>query len=162
MRHTAFRRVRARHIHGTPSVAARHDKVNGSLPCLPLARRIILTASPAEPDADRGQASAAALDRLLSALSSLVGEAGSAMVIRRSLRLTEAAYPWLEDLRRVSPGDLTAALAVALSTQPQDVAEGAAIAVVASLLELLATLIGERLVRHILEETWPDVFPASS
>lgn len=84
------------------------------------------------------------------------------MVLRRSLRLTEAAYPWLEDLRRVSPGDLTAALAVALSTQPQDVAEGAAIAVVASLLELLATLIGERLVRHILEETWPDVFPASS
>ena len=84
------------------------------------------------------------------------------MVLRRSLRLNEAAYPWLEDLRRVSPGDLTAALAVALSTQPQDVAEGAAIAVVASLLELLATLIGERLVRHILEETWPDVFPASS
>ena len=104
-----------------------------------------------------------AITSLLSSLSSLVGQAGSAMVLRRSLRLTEAAYPWLEELRRVGPDDdLTAALAVSLSQQSRDVAQGASIAVVATLLDLFVTLIGERLIMQLLEETWPDLFPPSS
>ena len=144
-------------------MAARNDKVNGSLPCLPLARRVILSASSTECHPDSAQASTTALTSLLSALSSLVGQAGSAVVLRRSLRLTESAYPWLEELRRVGPADdLTAALAVSMSQQSQDVAQAALIAVVASLLELFVTLIGERLVMQLLEETWPDVFPSSS
>ena len=68
------------------------------------------------------------------------------MVLRRSLRLTEAAYPWLVELRRVGPDDdLTAALAI-----------------VATLLDLFVTLIGARLIMQLLEETWPDVFPPST
>jgi hypothetical protein len=84
------------------------------------------------------------------------------MVLRRSLRLTEAAYPWLDELRRIGPDDLPAALTASLSQQSQEVAQGASIAVVATLLELFVTLIGERLIMQLLEETWPDVFASSS
>lgn len=143
-------------------MATRNDKVNGSLPCLPLARRIILTASSTDRQASGAQASATAIERLLSGLSSLVGEAGSAMVLRRSLRLTQGAYPWMDELRSVSPDDLPAAFTASLSQQSQEVAQGASIAVFATLLELFVTLIGERLIMQLLEETWPDVFASSS
>ena len=83
------------------------------------------------------------------------------MVFRRSLRLTEGAYPWMDELRSVRSDDLPAAFTASLSQQSQEVAQGATIAVFASLLELFATLIGERLIMQILEETWPDVFASS-
>jgi hypothetical protein len=68
----------------------------------------------------------------------------------------------MDELRSVSPDDLPAAFTASLSQQSQEVAQGASIAVVASLLELFATLIGERLIMQLLEETWPDAFPSSS
>jgi hypothetical protein len=95
------------------------------------------------------------------ALASLIGHAGSDMVLRRSLRLTEATHPWLKELRRVGLEDLAASLGVSLSQQSADVAQSASIAVFASLLDLFVTLIGERLVLQILQETWPDAFTSS-
>jgi hypothetical protein len=97
----------------------------------------------------------------MTALTSLIGHAGSRMVLRRSLRLTEREYPWLDELREVGLEDLPTVLTAALSQHPKDVAEKAWIAIFTSVFHLLVALIGERLVLQIVHETWPDVFKSS-
>lgn len=57
---------------------------------------------------------ALAFEKFLTAMSSLIGHAGSQMVFRRSLKLTKATYPWFQELRRTDLEELTAGLATSL------------------------------------------------
>ena len=100
--------------------------------------------------------------QLLSTLSHLLGELGSAALLRRSLRLTETAFPCYTEVRRAGADGLLQAVGVCLRRQVPDVALEASIALLAAYLELLATLIGERLTRQLLQEAWPELFMSLS
>ncbi|MCS6297869.1 MAG: hypothetical protein H8K09_16670 [Nitrospira sp.] len=104
---------------------------------------------------------ALAFEKFLTAMSSLIGHAGSQMVFRRSLKLIEATYPWFQELRRTDLEELTAGLATSLKQQSHDEAVNASTQLFLSLLELFALLIGERLIQQVLRETWPDILAPS-
>ena len=104
---------------------------------------------------------ALAFEKFLTTMSSLIGHAGSHMVFRRSLKLTEATYPWFQELHRTDLEELTVGLATSLKQQSHDEAVNASTQLFLSLLELFALLIGERLIQQVLRETWPDILSPS-
>ena len=100
--------------------------------------------------------------QLLDSLSPLLGELGSAALLRRSLRLTETAFPCYTEVRRAESDGLLQAVGVCLRRQSPDIASEASVALLATYLELLATLIGEQLTRQLLQEAWPELFMSPS
>jgi len=94
-------------------------------------------------------------DRLRRALGKLAGVAGFRSLLLRALTLAKAEAAWLEALQLKADGSLEypgqkAALAQAEMVQGE-------IVLVAQLLGLLVTFIGESLTWSLLQEVWPGL-----
>jgi hypothetical protein len=109
------------------------------------------------------QAVAAAARRLCEhfaeRLTPLIGDAGMAAICARSLHLTERNVRGLASVRGSPQGDAPFALLQrSLEQQEPAAATEAAVAVLATASELLASFIGEGLTTSLLHEAWPDDF----
>lgn len=101
-----------------------------------------------------------AIEQLMRQLARLVGDHGIRTLFRRSLSLASAEFPWLAITAEEAPGAVSPAVAlrIALQSESPDVARHAFGVLLTTFLGLLARLIGEPLVRSMLQEVWPEVF----
>ena len=128
-----------------------------------LARQIIINEQRTERTPHEVAASAVRVyTRLLTCLSAIVGEAGGIGLFRRSLRLTEATYPFYSAVRDATSDTLLSAVGRCLQTQRAEVALEASVEQLAIYIELLATFIGQRLTEQLLREAWPDLRTSAS
>lgn len=95
--------------------------------------------------------------KVLACVSTILGEAGSVGLFRRSLRLTEATCPFFSGARDTNVEILLSAVRSCLHAQPAEAAREASVELLAIHLELLATFIGPRLTNQLLQEAWPDL-----
>jgi len=113
-----------------------------------------------------GRAIAAAARRLCERfaqqVSPLIGDAGFAAICARSLHLTRRQFPSLAP-HLSDHGDAPfTRVQVSLEDQEPAVATQAAVAVLTTAGELLASFIGEGLTSRLLREAWPDDFAADN
>lgn len=121
-------------------------------------RRLLSREAGTEPDARAIAAAARRLcARFTEQLAPLIGEAGVAAICARSLHLTQQRVPGLAPVR--AQEDASCAL-LQLSLEQQEPTAGAeaAVAVLATASDLLASFIGESLTTRLLREAWPDDF----
>ena len=105
--------------------------------------------------AQLAEGAAQACDRLAKHLSRLLGETGVRMLLKRSTVLATAAFPWLA---AATASDDASGLRDAMVQQdPGSITEAFA-AILAGFVGLLERLIGEPLVRRLLDEVWPRIF----
>jgi hypothetical protein len=100
--------------------------------------------------------------RLLTCLSAIVGEAGGIGLFRRSLRLTEATFPFYSAVRDATSDTLLSAVGRCLQAQHAEMAFEASVELLAIYIEMLTTFIGQRLTEQLLRETWPDLHTSVS
>jgi len=100
-------------------------------------------------------AAMAMFDRLLLILFPILGRVGSLALFRRSLRLTEDAFPCYREARVAEEDALLNAVGTCLRRSPE-IAE-ASLALSKAFVELLATFIGEQVTRQLLQEAWPHI-----
>ncbi len=112
--------------------------------------------------ADAPAVAAAALrayERLAHGLVPLIGEVGINAVCARSVHLTQRDFSWLARAGPAEPRDAPFThVRASLERQDPAVATDAAIAVLATFGDLLASLIGDSLTTRLLREAWPDGF----
>jgi len=103
------------------------------------------------------------LDNLDTHLSQRIGKEGFRTLLARALTLTTAQFPHLSAVRVGADGSLVGLRGATGRIQgtggnetPEDTVEGA-VAVVAHLLGLLITFIGEDLTLRILSTVWPEL-----
>ena len=117
-------------------------------------------------DADAPAIAAAARrswERMAQHLTRLIGDAGVAAIYARSLHLAQRQFPWLAPVRASDQGDEPfTRVQVSLAQQEPRVAMEAAVAVLATVGDLLASFIGEGLTTHLLRGAWPDDFAEDS
>lgn len=97
-------------------------------------------------------------DRFAEQLSPLIGDAGVAAICARSLHLTERSVRGLASVRPAQGEASFALLQQSLEQQQPAAATEAAVAVLATASELLASFIGEGLTTSLLREAWPEDF----
>jgi hypothetical protein len=92
-------------------------------------------------------------------LTPLVGDAGVAAIYARSLHLTRRQFPGRATVRAAGQDDgpFTRAQHF-LEHQESAVATEAAVALLTSVGELMASFIGDGLTTRLLREAWPDDF----
>jgi hypothetical protein len=122
-----------------------------------LARRL-LAGEPARVESSHGDVHPVvrACERLRVPLTNLIGVAGFASLLSRALALAKRQAPSLEGLRVEADGLLAGSNEV---PQDSDALEGArhgGVVLVAELLGLLVTFIGEPLTLSLVREAWPD------
>ena len=92
-------------------------------------------------------------------LTPLIGDAGVAAICARSLHVTQRKVPGFAPVRASAQGDAPfALLQVSLEQQDPAAATAAAVALLATVSELLALFIGESLTTRLLREAWPEDF----
>lgn len=89
-------------------------------------------------------------------LASLMGNTGFRTLLARALVSAEAEVPWLRAVQVNADGCLEGFDEQAAQADPENAAEGG-VALLAQLLGLLATFIGENLTLRLLREIWPAV-----
>jgi hypothetical protein len=121
----------------------------------------------AGPDADAPAIAAACrrlCERFARQFSPLIGDVGVAAIFARSLHLSRRNIPELAPRRASDKSDKRDAAFVLLETlleqQEPALATEAAVAVLATAGELLASFIGDGLTTRLLREAWPDDFAA--
>jgi hypothetical protein len=98
-------------------------------------------------------------ERFAEQLTPLIGDAGVAAICARSLHLTERNVRGIASVGASDQGDSPfALLQLSLEQQEPAAATEAAVAVLATASELLASFIGEGLTTSLLREAWPDDF----
>jgi hypothetical protein len=94
--------------------------------------------------------------KLAAAIAPVVGEAGFAAMMARTVQMVRAEYPRLDRAAAVSVDISPGALAAALEGHKPQVVQAVAIALLRRFLMLLATFIGTELGLRLLFSTWPD------
>ena len=125
-----------------------------------LARTVLAVRAGSSADAD-GVAAAArrAYDDLATVSAPLIGEAGVDALMGRALHLAQREHRWLVNSRATDGAERPFAQAlVSLARQDPAVAAQGAGAVLATLIGLLATFIGDSLTAQLLRKAWPDAF----
>ena len=120
-----------------------------------------LLAREAGTDADARIIAAAArrlCERFAKYLSPVIGDAGIAAICARSLYLTQQQFPSVAPLRSSEDDAPFTRVQASLERQEPVVATKAAVAVLTTAGELLASFIGESLTTRLLREAWPDDF----
>ena len=126
----------------------------------PALRRVLTQDAGTSADAPAIAAAALrAYERLAQQLAPLIGDAGLHAVCARSVHLTQREFSWLAPADSAGPRDAPFTH-VRSSLERQDPAVGteAAIAVLATFGELLASFIGDSLTTRLLRDAWPDGF----
>ena len=103
-------------------------------------------------------ASAELLDRLSVRLSEVIGPAGVQAIFLRAVKLRKPEFPFLEE-RIVPQGSgqgLAESLRAHLQRQEPEAIQEASVILFATFAGLLATVIGDRLTRSLLQQIWPD------
>ena len=100
-----------------------------------------------------------ACERFANHLAPLIGDAGMAAICARSLHLTERNVPGVAPVCASAQGSSRfAVLQQFLEQQEPAAATEAAVAVLATSGELLASFIGDGLTNSLLREMWPEDF----
>ncbi len=101
-----------------------------------------------------------AIEKLTENLAQLLGQLGVRALVDRSVALARTTYPWLAGTAVMTPTDSPwQSLRVAMEQQdPRAIREGFVV-LLATFVALLERLIGEGLVRRLLHDVWPEVFP---
>ena len=116
-----------------------------------LARRLVaLEVSRTDTHAALDSEVARVCEKLRIPLARLAGQAGYRSLIARALALAKAQVPGLASAQVNSDGSLTG-VAESEKSDP-----GAAISVVAHLLKLLVTFVGESITLSLIRDGWPD------
>jgi hypothetical protein len=104
-----------------------------------------------------------ACEQLARQLAPLIGDAGLAAICARSLHLVQRQDRRLAPVA-LPPGDDDPFMRVQLFLEHQEpgVAAATGVAVLATVGDVLAGFIGERLAIGLLRETWPDDFASDS
>jgi hypothetical protein len=120
-----------------------------------LARRLIaLEAARAPSDGPVGEA-VRAYEKLRAPLAKLAGTAGVRSLMTRALALAAAEVPWLKSVQVRADGSLEGFDAARLHHSQVPGGE-VGVVVVAQLLGLLVTFIGEPLTLRFVNDAWPD------
>ena len=131
------------------------------------ARRVLALAGMAVTEATGAQASGApaghVYDALMKALAPVIGAAGARAIFVRSVKLTEADFPALRELREIvdaanapeSSANLAPHLVGYLNKLDSATASQVATGLYAALFALLAKFIGEQLVWQIVKKAFP-------
>ena len=101
-------------------------------------------------------------DELAEVAAPLIGRGGVEALMSRAVHLARRDYPSLGPDRPNSPQDEEnsfAEVARCLERSEAGLAADAAAAVFARLVDLLATLIGDRMTASLLYKAWPDALP---
>jgi hypothetical protein len=100
-----------------------------------------------------------AYDDLTRVLAPVIGDIGVNALTDRALHLAQREYPWLLVTREHKYVEAKfSQIAVALKPQDPAVATEAAAAVLATILGLLATFVGEALGERLVRQAWPGLF----
>jgi hypothetical protein len=123
-----------------------------------LARQIMTQGQPPDHTLEDVAASAVHIyTKLLSSVSAILGETGSTALFRRSLRLTEATFPFFSAARSGNVNTVLSAVSTCLHATDAKMAHQASVELLAIHLELLTTFIGQRLTEQLVRETWPGL-----
>jgi hypothetical protein len=124
-----------------------------------LARRVLARRAGAAVDATAvASAASRAYDGLARVLAPVIGDIGVAAMTGRALHLTRREYAWLPS-RTPTPADdptFTQVIDVLKRQDDPAVAAEAAAAILATIIGLLATFIGEPLAARLVQQAWPD------
>jgi hypothetical protein len=120
-----------------------------------LARRLIALEAAGDPSIGLVAEAVRACAKLRAPLVKLAGVAGFRSVMARAMSLARAEVPWLDSVQVGADGSLEG---FDPAGRQQGAASGgeAGVVVVAQLLGLLATFIGEPLTRQLVRDAWPD------
>ena len=94
-------------------------------------------------------------EKLRSRLSRLVGVAGFQMLLARALALAKPEASWLQSVRVLDDATLEGFNETAELQTAEGITEGSA-ALLAQLLGLLVTFIGEALTLRLIADVWPE------
>ena len=96
------------------------------------------------------------VEKLREPLSLLAGAAGFAALLSRALALASGEVRWLKGVRAGANGSLEGFEDMRGQVTPDQIAEGEAV-LIAQLVRLLVTFIGEVLTARLLQEVWPEI-----
>ena len=124
-----------------------------------LERELEGTGGGPQPDSEAlAPAAQSAMERLAEPLGRLLGVEGYWGLLRRAVHVARIESPLLQELQvSVEPAGGLDVLHAAVRDADPAVARDALTAVLAHLVWLLVTFIGERLTRRILRDAWPDM-----
>jgi hypothetical protein len=122
-----------------------------------LARRLVaLETGAAGETADITDAVAATCERLYAQLERLIAPAGFHALLRRALHLAGAEFVWLREVRvEEGRGCSLTGLREAVRGEAVREAGEALVAVIANVLWLLVTFIGDDLTERLVRQAWP-------
>jgi len=120
-----------------------------------VASRLLADLAPDGSSAQLAEGAARAFERLATHMSRLLGQTGVRMLLKRSTVLATAQFPWLA---AASASEDASSLRAAMVQQDPGSITEAFVAILAGFVGLLERLIGEPLVKRLLEEVWPSVF----
>ena len=90
-------------------------------------------------------------------LNSIIGERGFKTLLLRCVRLTRLAHPWLRPDSAAAPDcDVFTQLEESLAAQDASQAAQASMALFMFFFDILTSLIGEPLTKHLLRKAWSD------
>jgi hypothetical protein len=128
--------------------------MRAAIPLKNFARRLLaLEASSGETRESEGSAAFRVSEKLRQALSTFVGVAGFRSLLSRALALAGDEFQWLKAIHVGADGSLEGMDEVHLTDA--EIAEGEVV-LVAQLIGLLVTFIGEALTLHLLHDAWPE------
>ena len=109
-----------------------------------------------EADSQRGRAAFRICEKLRRPLSTYAGAAGFQSLLSRALSVAKVEQPWLSAVQIMPDGSITFS-PEAEEQMATESATAAGAALVAHLLVLLATFIGEALTLRLVQDVWPNV-----
>jgi hypothetical protein len=128
-----------------------------------LARRALARRAGAALDATAvASAASRAYDDLAHVLVPVIGDVGVAAMTGRAVHLTAREYAWLSSGAPGPAGTTFTQVIDALKGQDTPLATEAAAAVLAAIIGLLVTFIGEPLATRLVQQAWPDVSGADT
>lgn len=120
-----------------------------------LARHVILEEYRRGDGADtEARAAFRVCEKLRESLSVLAGRQGFRTLLTRALTRARAEEPWLAKVEVGANGALTFPAEFEREPEPKEAAHGGS-ALVAQLLELLVTFVGETLTVRLVQDVWP-------
>lgn len=128
-------------------------------PAIQILARQLIAGEPARVGSSCDDADQAlrACEKLRLPLTKLAGAAGSYALFSRALALARRRTPSLAGLRVGADGSLAGFNAIQQDSAAAEASRDAGVVLIAELLGLLVTLIGETLTLSLVREAWPDV-----
>jgi hypothetical protein len=127
-----------------------------------LAHRVISAEHRPRDSADtEARAALRVCEKIRASLSALVGTHGFRALLMRAQTLAKAEAAWLGKLEVNAHGALVFPPGLEYELGAKEMAEGGT-ALIAQMLELLVTFIGEALTQRLVQQIWPEVTPVDS